>query len=101
MPKCKHETVDITVEITEKVIGQAHATFAELTSTKPISIRASVSCPACGYQTVLTTYTNQVTPHPWGRWPKWLTARMILLAIESSELRLALRGLEFPHKIPY
>ena len=100
MAKCKHEVVAITVTITEDVVGQVHTTFGELTSTKPVSIRASVACAACGYQTVLTTYTNQVTP-PWSRWPKWLTERMILLARESSELRLALRGLEFPHKIPY
>lgn len=99
--KCKHETVVITAEITKRVVGRVHETYGDVLSEEPVSIRASVSCKDCQYVNVLTTFSGEDGTPYWDRWPKWLVDRMIVLAQQSSPLRLALRGLNFPHKIPY
>lgn len=91
---CKHPTINLVIDITHRVSGPV-ATVGTAETDAAIVIRCAATCADCGYANDFSTKTI------WGNWPIWLTQRIAIMAVESGDLRIALRTLKFPLKPAY
>lgn len=97
MPRCNHDPISVDLQITRRIIGTiTDMGHTSISQNEPETLRIGVSCLACGYSNVLTTYHSGIGAAPWHRWPNWLIYRLTLMRHSQRDLDEAMTALGIP-----
>lgn len=87
MARCNHDPISISIQSTRLIVAtvaDTGATAVARNAPDQEPLRIEAHCLACGYVTVVTSYSS---PTPaWKRWPWWLLRRLNYLRHDVPEL---------------